>query len=216
MRRFLWPFALLLCGCAVLFGWNIHAPGMLSNQFYQSVSPAPARIALYLPPEVLSYRSLNRGGRFADPQTYYIGEALGPMAIEAFQQGFEEFIFLETEPDAALMARYGIAYVAVLHIRNFKNNVTMKGQAVELETETRLYDQSLRPAMTRRQSLASGPEALGLRPAMLFKSTGSSDARKVFSKKGGPEVNLNAAIENNLTTVVQSLQDWLREHPAHL
>ena len=194
MKRFLfWPAALImLCGCAALFGWNIHAPGMLSNQFYQNVSPAPQRIALYLPLETTGYRSLNRGGRFADPQTYFIGEALGPMALEAFQQGFEEFIFLETEPDAALMARYGIAYAAVLHIQNFRNRVTLKGQALELETETRVYDQALRPAG-------------------IFKSTGTSDAKKVFAKKGGPEVNLNAAIENNLTVVVQSLQDWLKQ-----
>ncbi len=193
LRSFWWVAGLfILCGCAAFFGWDIHAPGLLSSQFYQSVSPVPLRVALYLPPSALAGRSTNRGGWLADPQTYYIGEALGPMALEAFQQAFDEFIFLETEPDAALLARYGIAYAVVLDVKGFRNRVTMKGQAVELETEAQVYDQALKLAV-------------------VFKSTGSSDAQKVFAKKGGPEVNLNAAIENNLTVVVQSLQDFI-EH----
>lgn len=43
-----------------------------------------------------------------------------------------------------------------------------------------------------------------------FESTGDSEAEKVFAKKGGPQVNLNAAIENNVLAIVQSVQDFLR------
>lgn len=176
-------------GCARLFGWEIHAPGILSPDFAQTIHPVPERIALYLPPELLNYQSKNRGSRTADPQTYHIGEALAPMLAEAFQEAFQEFIFLETEPTPAILTRYGIPRVAVVRVKEFKNRVTWRGQEVALVTETAVFDSRLRP--------------LGQ-----FESTGTSAAQKVFAKKGGPEVNLNAAIESNLLAVIQHLQGW--------
>ena len=187
--------ALLTAGCAALFGWNIHAPGRLSQHYYRSVLPAKIRMGLYLPGEVLQYQSQNRGGRMADPQTYHVGEAFTPMVIEAFQQAFSEFVFFEAEPDPAMLRQYGISHLAVVQIRALKNRVTLKGQALQLETETRIYNSSLEPVMA-------------------FESIGSSDAEKVFSKRGGPEVNLNAAIENNVTAMVQYLQEKvMRDEP---
>ncbi len=185
-----WALAalLFLSGCTALFGWKIHAPGILSQNYYSRVLPAEDRIALYLPDDVLHYESTNRGGALADPQTYYVGEAFAPMILEAFQQGFREFIFFEVEPDAALMRQYGVQRLAVVRIRTLKNRVTLKGQAVQLETETRVYNEALQPVAA-------------------FESMGTSDAKKVFAKKGGPEINLNAAIENNVTAIVQYLQD---------
>lgn len=178
----------MLSGCAALFGWKIHAPGILSQNYYGQVSQDGGRIALYLPDDVLAYQSTDRGGKLADPQTYFVGEAFVPMILEAFQQGFREFIFFETEPDAQMMQAYDIPLLAVVRIRDLKNKVTLKGQAVQLETETRLYNSFLQPVAA-------------------FESIGSSDAKKVFAKKGGPEVNLNAAIENNLIAMIQYLQD---------
>ncbi len=175
-------------GCTTLFGWDIHAPGLLSQYGVQNISPAKERLALYLSPEVLSYESKNKGGKMADPQTYHVGEAYGPMLVEAFQQGFEEFILMETEPTPAILKQYGIPHVAVVRIKDFGNRVTLKGQAVSLVTETILLDQDLNPLAR-------------------FESTGTSDAKKVFAKKGGPEVNLNAAIEHNVLAIVQVLQD---------
>lgn len=178
----------LLSGCARLFGWDIHAPGILSTRFAQTIQPVPERIALYLPPELLSYESKDRGSRTADPQTYHIGEALAPMMVEAFQTGFDEFIFLETGPTREILKRYGIPRTAVVRVKEFKNRVTLKGQIVTLVTETVVLD----------------PE---LRPLAQFESKGTSDAQKVFAKKGGPEVNLNAALENNVRAIVQHIQD---------
>ena len=74
---------LLLAGCATIFGWDIHAPGVLSNNFFQKVSPVPERVALWMEPGLIPYISKDRGGKTADPQTYHVGEAFGPMLIEA-------------------------------------------------------------------------------------------------------------------------------------
>ncbi len=178
-----------LWGCATIFGWNIHAPGLLSNEFTSKIQPVHERIALYLPLEVLTYESKNRGGKTADPQTYYIGESLGPMLVEGFQAGFTEFIFLETEPTPELMKRYAIPRAAVIKVKEFQNQVTLKGQTVGLVTETAVLDSDLH-FITR------------------FESRGGSGAQKVFSKRGGPQVNLNAAIENNVLAIIQQLQDW--------
>ncbi|MDD5218695.1 MAG: hypothetical protein PHN49_10880 [Candidatus Omnitrophica bacterium] len=182
---------LLHSGCATLFGWNIHAPGVLSRQFAENVQPEKTRVALYIPKDVQTYRSKNRGGRFADPQVYYIGEAMTPMLIEGFQDGFEEFILMEAEPTPDVLRQYGIPYLAVVGIKDFNNRVTMKGQAVELVTETVVYDTDLHPVAR-------------------FESRGASDARKVFAKKGGPEVNLNSAIEQTIYAIVMYLQDGLK------
>ena len=179
----------LLAGCAAIFGWNIHAPGILSENFSKRLAPVHERVALYLAPGLLNYQSKNRGGRTADPQTYYIGEALGPMLIEGFQDGFDEFIFLEAEPSPPLLKRYGIRRLAVVRVKDFENSVTLKGQAVTLVTETAVFDPDMR--------LLSQ-----------FESRGTSDSQKVFAKKGGPEVNLNAAIENSVLAIVGQLQDW--------
>ena len=198
MRKFFCRFSLAFLflvplGCASMFGWKIHAPGRLSSGYYERVKPVHGRIGLYLPEEVLDYQSQNRGGRLADPQTYFVGEAFTPVVIEAFGQAFDEFVFFETEPDFLILQRYGITHLAVVQIRALKNRVTLKGQALQLETETRIYDSRLTPVAA-------------------FESIGSSDVKKVFAKKGGPEINLNAAIENNVTALAQYLQDWLKAH----
>jgi len=191
-RTFFWLIfvCFLSAGCARLFGWEIHAPGLLSQNYYDLVDASPHRLALYLPDEVMTYESENRGGRFADPQTYHIGESFTPILIEAFQHGFDEFIFIEAEPTPAIMRRYGIPYLAVVQIKEFGNRVTLKGQAVGLRSEVLIFNPDL-DIVAR------------------FEVDGSSDAQKVFAKKGGPEVNLNAALENNARVTVESLQDWV-------
>src|SRR3989338_798234 len=186
---------LVLCqsGCVTLFGWDIHAPAVLSQLFYDKVIPGKERVALYLPPDLIAYQSKNRGGRFADPQTYHVGEAFVPMVIEGLQYAFQEFILMETEPTPDILKRYGISYLMVMRIKDFGNRVTFKGQAVELETVVLIYDSELH--------FVKG-----------IKARGSSDAQKVFAKKGGPEVNLNAAIENNVIATIQLLQDYIHEN----
>ncbi|MBI3313242.1 MAG: hypothetical protein HYZ83_03325 [Candidatus Omnitrophica bacterium] len=187
-KRYLVPFVIFLTGCATLFGWDIHAPGILSKDFSRQIQPLDQRIALYPEPSVYNYQSKERGGRLADPQTYHVGESFAPMLVEAFQSGFDEFVFLETEPTPEILKQYGIPYLAVVRVKDFGNRVTLKGQALAIETETVVFDSDLKEINR-------------------FHSTGSSDAKKVFSKKGGPEVNLNAALENNARAIVQYLQD---------
>jgi len=188
-RSLILVLVLITSGCARLFGWEIHAPGVLSNNFSHTVQPVGERIALYLEPGLLNYQSKDRGSKTADPQTYHIGEALGPMLVEAFQAGFQEFIFLEAEPTPEILKRYGIPRVAIVRVKDFKNHVTWRGQTVTLVTETAVLDPDLR-LLAR------------------FESTGTSEAQKVFAKKGGPEVNLNAAIETNALAIIQNLQGW--------
>ncbi len=180
----------LLAGCATLFGWNIHAPGILSAQFAQEVPELDQRVALYLPPQLLTYKSTNRGGKFADPQTYYVGEAYAPMLIEGFQAAFKEFVLVEVEPTPDVLRQYGIPYLVVVGIKDLGNRVTLKGQAVALTTEAVVYDTNLNVLS-------------------YFESSGVSDAQKVFAKKGGPEVNLNAALERNIIAVLQYVQDGI-------
>ena len=151
----------------------------------------PARVALSIDPAAASYLSKNRGGKLADPQTYYVGEAFVPMVIEGFQQGFQEFIYLEVPPDAVILRQYGISYAAVVRIKDLGNRVTWKGQALELTTELIIMDQTMQP-LNR------------------FEARGSSDAEKIFAKKGGPQVNLNAAIENNIIAMVHYIQDGIQ------
>ena len=153
--------------------------------------PIHERVALYIPPASLKFQSTDRGGRFADPQTYHVGEAFGPMLIEGVQTAFDEFIFMETEPTPELMQRYQIPYLFVVHVKDFKNHVTLKGQAVSLFTETAVYDPNLKQIAR-------------------FEARGTSDARAVFRQKGSPEVNLNAAIEETVLSIVQYLQDSVR------
>ena len=189
-RQVLLAIALAGSGCAALFGWDIHAPGILSEKFVHDVAPLQQRIALYLDPSASNYISQNRGSRTADPQTYHVGESFAPMLVEAFQKGFGEFIFLEVEPNPDVMKQYGIPYLAAVRVKEFSNRVTWKGQALALVTETTVLDPSL-------QLVAR------------FESEGVSDSQKVFAKKGGPEVNLNAALENNAAAIVHYLQDSL-------
>ena len=179
---------ILHAGCARLFGWGIHAPGILSHNFTQLILPVEERVALYVSPSLLTYISTDRGYWSADPQTYHVGEALGPMLLEGFQDGFSEFIFMETEPTAEILRRYGIQRLAVVRIKDFRNQVTWKGQGLKLVTETAVFDSEMKE-ITR------------------FESSGFSSSEKIFAKKGGPEVNLNAAIENNVRAIVQHLQD---------
>ncbi|MBI4398605.1 MAG: hypothetical protein HY586_05725 [Candidatus Omnitrophica bacterium] len=185
-------FLFLFAGCARLFGWDIHAPGVLSSNFQRQVHPMPARIALYLPQDTFHYVSQDRGGRFADPQIYHIGEAWSPMMIEGMQNAFHEFIFMEVKPSVEILNQYKIPYLAVVRLTGFKNRVTLKGQAVSVFSEAVVYN-------SNREEIAR------------FRARGTSDAKKVFKKKGGPEVNLNAAIEENVLSVTQYLQDLLRK-----
>ena len=182
---------LFFSGCAALFGWDIHAPGLLSEDFSRAVQPIEKRVALYVDPNLLTYESKERGGKTADPQTYHVGEAFGPMMVEGFQDAFSEFIFLETQPTPQILRRYGITCAVAVRLKDFGNQVSWKGQAILLATEVVLFDGDL-------QELDR------------FEATGTSDARKVFAKKGGPEVNLNAAIESNVQASVHHLQDFLR------
>jgi len=183
-------FLLFQTGCAAIFGWDIHAPGFLSESFFHLIQPAEERIALYLPDDLMSYVSDDRGGRFADPQTYHIGEAFVPMVVEAFNHGFDEFILMETEPTAAVMRQYGIPYLVAIRPAEFGNRVTLKGQGLGFRTEMLVFNSDLEIVA-------------------IFDADGSSDAEKIFAKKGGPQLNLNAAIENNIRASVASLQDWL-------
>jgi hypothetical protein len=187
---FLLTLSIGLTSCRTIFGWDIHAPGILSARFLNEVPSTAQRIALFLPDELVQYVSLDRGGRFADPQTYYVGEAMVPMTLEAFQQGFDEFIMMEVEPTPLIMQQYAIPHLVAIRIKEFGNRVTLKGQAVGVRTDVLVFDPNL-------DIVAQ------------FEVDGSSDALKVFAKKGGLQVNLNAAIENNLLATVQSLQDWL-------
>ncbi len=187
-KMFLLSVLSLTAGCAALFGWNIHAPGLLSGNFDYQIRPLPARVALYLDPSIYTYQSKDRGGATADPQTFYIGEAYAPMALEGFQQAFDEFVFMEVEPTPAIMKQYAISYLAVVRPKAFKNHVTWKGQGVRFTTETAVFNTAFQQVDR-------------------FESAGSSDVEKIFAKKGGPEVNLNAALENNVIALVQYIQD---------
>ncbi len=178
-----------------MFGWDIHAPGLLSENFFAGVRPSAQKIALYIPEESKTYESKDRGAQTADPQTYHVGEAFEPMLIEAFQHGFEGFVSMEAEPTPEIMARYEIPYLAVVRIKGFKNEVTWKGQRLEIVTEADVMDANLR-VIDR------------------YQARGISKAQKVFAKRGGPETNLNAALENNVRAIVEHLQDVLKiSHP---
>lgn len=191
MRKSILACLFLFSGCAALFGWKIHAPGILSRNFSYQIRSVDERVGLYIEPSAWNYVSKNRGGRLADPQTYYVGESFVPMTIEGFQGGFGEFIFFEVPPTPDMMKQYAVKYLAITRIKAFGNKVTLKGQAVQLVTQTAVLDSQFRE--------------LGF-----FESSGSSDAEKIFAKKGGPEVNLNAAIENNVIAMVQYLQDAIQ------
>ena len=86
------------------------------------------------------------------------------------------------------MQQYGVSHLAVAEVTGFKNRKNLKGQGLDLYTETTLFDHNLK-LISR------------------FQTRGTSEARGVFAKKGGPEVNLNAAIESNLRNVVLMIQD---------
>ncbi|MFC1808917.1 hypothetical protein ACFL3D_02190 [Candidatus Omnitrophota bacterium] len=183
---------LLFSGCATLFGWNIHAPGLLSNKFYTEVNSFDSRIALYIPQHLTTFISEDKGGTLADPQTYYVGEAFSPMLLESFQHTFSEFVFMEVDPTAQILAQYDIPYIVVIDVREFHNKVTLKGQVVSVVTEVWVLNTELN--LVRHLEV-----------------TGTSDAQKVFAKKGGPEVNMNAAIEQNIRLTIEYLHDFLRE-----
>ena len=59
--------SLALTGCARLFGWDIHAPGLLSESFSTQVSYRHERAALYLPPSVMRFQSKDKRRPSAHP-----------------------------------------------------------------------------------------------------------------------------------------------------
>lgn len=188
---FLFACLLVFSGCATLFGWDIRAPAVLSQEFLREVSPMPQRVALYVDPAFFGLISKEKGGRFADPQTYHIGDAYVPMLIEGFQQGFTEFVLLESEPSQEVLARFAIPYLVYVRPKKFGNDVTLKGQTLFFDAEVLVFDPSLK-LLDR------------------FEAEGKSDAKKVFAKKGGPQVNFNAALENNIRAMVLHAQDAIR------
>lgn len=188
----LWPAVLFFTGCAALFGWDIHAPGLLSESFLHTVQPRSEIVGLYVPPGLEGYEVRDRGSKFADPQTFYVGESLKPMLIEAFQQAFPDFYFLEMEPDENILRHYRMDYLVVVNIREFKNKVDLKSQTLQLVLTGQIFDRDF-------QTYAQ------------FEARGVSQASRVFAKKGGPEVNLNAAIENALLALVQFTQERISE-----
>jgi len=125
----------MFAGCATLFGWKIHAPGILSNKFYDEIEKTDGRIALYIPPHCAEFISTEKGGTLADPTTFFIGEAFAPMLLEAFQHSFSEFVFMEIDPNADVLKQYQIPFVIVVDIREFYNKMTLKGQAVSIISE---------------------------------------------------------------------------------
>lgn len=178
-----------MAGCARLYGWDIHAPGVLSGGFVSEIQPVKQRVALYLPPALLSYTSKDKGGRSTDPQTYYVGESLGPMLVEAFQDAWDEFVFMEVEPTPGILRQYGIPYLVAVSVKGFDNRVSVRGrQVLELTLETAVFDADMN--LIKR-----------------FDARGASDAQKVFAKKGGLEVNLNAAIEQAILAAICHLHD---------
>ncbi len=188
---YMFIMSVLLSGCAAIYGWNIHAPGILSAEFSQDILQSPHRVALYIPEGQKEFMSTDKGTRLSDPQTYYVGESFVPMLIESFQSGFTEFMLMEALPNLDIMRQYGVEILAVCEIKDFKNRKTMKSQGLDLYTETTLFDPNLK--MVRR-----------------FEARGTSEAPGTFAKKGGLEVNLNAAIEGNLREVISQTQEALR------
>lgn len=187
-----WALVLgLFAGCTAIYGWNIHAPGILSAEFAEDVPQVSKRIALYIPEGQKDFVSRDKGTRLSDPQTYYVGEAFVPMLVESFQSGFSEFVMMEAVPTPEMMRLYGIDALLVCEIKDFKNRKTMKSQGLDLYTETTLFNPDLK--LIRR-----------------FEARGTSEAPGTFAKKGGLEVNLNAAIEGNLREVVTQAQEALR------
>ncbi len=180
-----------LTGCTAIYGWNIHAPGILSSEFAQDVPAAKKRVALFIPEGQKDFVSHDKGTRLSDPQAYYVGEAFVPMLIEAFQSGFSEFILIEALPTPEIMHQYGIDALAVSEIKGFKNRKTLPAQGLDLYTETTVFNSDLK--LMRR-----------------FEARGTSEAPGTFAKKGGLEVNLNAAIEGNLREIVTQVQDVLK------
>src|SRR5689334_22062550 len=73
----------LFSSCTSIYGWNIHALGILSAEFSQDIPPAKHRVALFIPEGQKDFISKDKGTRLSDPQMYYIGEAFVPMLIES-------------------------------------------------------------------------------------------------------------------------------------
>ncbi len=177
-------------GCATIYGWKIHAPGLLSQDFQSDIRVVNERVALYIPEGLSDVTSKDKGTWLSDPQTYYIGEAFIPMLVESFQHAFEEFILMEAMPTPEIMLQYGIKYLAVVDIEGFENRKHFGDQGLDLYTETTVF----------------GPD---LQLQLRYETRGASEAPKIFAKKGGPEVNLNHAIESNLRSVISYLQDFI-------
>lgn len=181
----------LLAGCTAIYGWNIHAPGLLSSEFARDTPSLQKRVALYVPEGQKEFISKDKGTMWSDPQTYYLGEAFVPMLIESFQSGFSEFILMEAIPSPDLMSQYEVDALVVSEIKDFKNRKTLPAQGLDIYTETAVFDRNLK--LIRR-----------------FEARGTSEARGTFAKKGGLEVNLNAAIEGNLREIILQVQDTIK------
>ncbi len=188
-------FWILVCclqaGCTAIYGWNIHAPGLLSDEFARDIPQVSKRVALYIPEGQKEFISKDKGTFWSDPQTYYIGEAFVPMLIESFQSGFTEFVLMEALPNPDIMNQYAIDAVVVSEIKDFSNRKTLPAQGLDIYTDTTIFNRELK--LIRR-----------------FETRGTSEAKGTFAKKGGLEVNLNAAIEGNLRETVLQVQDALK------
>ena len=132
---FLFPVLNLSCH-------SIRPLASVTDEYFQSVSKQPYSAGLVMDSGYRNYKSKDRGNAVADPQTYYIGEALVPLTLSYFGQAFEQVEVYEEFPDKANLAKED--FFIRPEIRLFDNEITLGEQEILLTLGAEIYDRNLR------------------------------------------------------------------------
>lgn len=181
--------AVLFHGCATTqpqAGVPIFAPARMSANYYETITPFPERMALYIDEDLALYRHER-----VNAPTYEVGHSLAPMLIEAFQHSFNEFVFLEVEPNASIASRYDITYTVWVKLKEFESFLRSKETQTCLVLTMEVYDADFKKLAT-------------------FESEGShSHTRGIGAKKLGE--NMGESFENAITPLIESFQKMAKQ-----
>lgn len=125
----------VICGCH-----SIRPLSSVDNQFYETVSQRPLSVGLIMNQDYRNYKSKDRGNDWADPQTYYLGEAITPLTVSYFEKGFKEVRAYDERPKSAKSEDFFIQP----EIRRFENDVSFSEQEIYLILGAFIFDKNLK------------------------------------------------------------------------
>lgn len=131
--------ALTFSGCH-----SIHPLSTPQGTIVSEVAPLQKKIGLVLDNEYQTYLSKDRGNPLADPQKYFVGEAIAPLTKHYFEKAALELNTYDSL-DAAREDSTSGKYEYVIHpkIKIFDNTIRLTEQRIDIALDADIYDSKL-------------------------------------------------------------------------